>query len=420
MSSIRFTRRRVFLLTALAGVLAVSVWAVFGVTAKPATGAPAPAPTSASAARPELPRLVVHEWGTFTSFSGSNGVGLPFLPQGNDLPGFVYTSDRYNLFSKSPGPRQMAQLVSMETPVLYFYPDREMTASVSVQFPRGYMTEWYPQALYDSDAKSAAHRLTWKNFRLLPGAHVGMIRDKRDNHYYAARETDAAPLEVTVNPELETRHTEGRDFPAHQYEKFLFYRGVGSFPVPLGVRALDNGRFVVTNKHKDRIAAVFAVRVQNGTLSFRDLGGLDAGGELTVEQPRDPSSVTALGSAVARVLTAQGLFEKEAQAMVNTWSRAWFGEEGTRFLYLLPNRMTDELLPLQVEPKPAAVVRVMVGRHDILTPEREQQLDVIQRKLLALQAETATAQKALGDLRLGRFTSAAVNQANARVKSASK
>jgi hypothetical protein len=417
MSSIRFSRPALLLLTALAGVLAVSIWAVVGVTANPAPGTPAAKPLRTNAAQPELPpRLVVHEWGTFTSFSGSSGVGVPFLPEGNDLPKFVYTSDRFGLASKSPGPRYVAQLVSMETPVLYFYPDREMTASVSVQFPRGYLTEWYPQAQYQADLDSAARRLTWKNFRLLPGAHVGMIRDKRDNHYFAARETDAAPLEVAMNPALETNYHEERGYPAHQYEKFLFYRGVGSFPVPLGVRALDNGRFTVTNNHKDRIAAVFAVHIHNGTLSFRELGGLDGGAELTVEQPRDPSSVTELGSAVARVLTAQGLFEKESQAMVKTWSRAWFGEEGTRFLYLLPARMTDELLPLQVEPKPTAVVRVMVGRHDILTPEREQQLDVIQRKLQALQAETAAAQKALGDLRLGRFMSAAVNQANARMK----
>jgi hypothetical protein len=415
MSSLHVSKRSALLLAVVAGVLATSVWAAVGVTAKPAPGAPAPAPLNTT--QPESPsRFIVHEWGTFTSFSGSNGIGLPFLPQGNDLPNFVYTSDQFNLLTKSPGPRHVVSLVSMETPVLYFYTDREMTASVSVKFPKGYLTEWYPQAQFQYDKERAAHQLIWKNFRLLPGAYVSLPRDKqRDNHYYAARETDAAPLEVPVNPELETLPGGQRAFLGEQYEKFLFYRGVGSFGVPLGVQAQDNGTFVVTNKDPDRIAALFAVHIRNGQLSFRELGGLDGGADITVEQPRGDSSVTELGSAVARVLAAQGLYEKEAQAMVKTWSKAWFGEEGTRFLYLLPTRMTDELLPLQVEPKPTGLVRVMVGRHDILTPERERQLDEIQRKLLALRAETAAAEKVLGDLRLGRFTAPAVTQANSRI-----
>ena len=34
----------------------------------------------------------------------------------------------------------------METPVLYFYPDRAMNVSVRVDFPHGRITEWYPSA----------------------------------------------------------------------------------------------------------------------------------------------------------------------------------------------------------------------------------------------------------------------------------
>ncbi|HIK92924.1 MAG TPA: hypothetical protein EYG03_13225, partial [Planctomycetes bacterium] len=35
-------------------------------------------------------RLVVHEWGTFTNFSGSDGVKLEYRPLvDNDLPDFV-------------------------------------------------------------------------------------------------------------------------------------------------------------------------------------------------------------------------------------------------------------------------------------------------------------------------------------------
>jgi hypothetical protein len=35
---------------------------------------------------------------------------------------------------------------------------------------------------------------------------------------------------------------------------------------------------------------------------------------------------------MVRALVDQGLYEKEARAMVNTWQDQWFAEEGTRVL----------------------------------------------------------------------------------------
>src|SRR5262245_19542872 len=37
--------------------------------------------------------LIVHEWGTFSSFSGSDGRLLPFHPENTDLPKFVYRGE---------------------------------------------------------------------------------------------------------------------------------------------------------------------------------------------------------------------------------------------------------------------------------------------------------------------------------------
>jgi hypothetical protein len=55
--------------------------------------------------------------------------------------------------------------------------------------------------------------------------------------------------------------------------------------------------------------------------------------------------------------------------MVNTWRASWFGENGTRLLYLVPEKLTDMLLPLAVSPAPDERVRVLVGRLETLTPE---------------------------------------------------
>src|SRR4029079_5306361 len=78
--------------------------------------------------------------------------------------------------------------------------------------------------------------------------------------------------------------------------------------------------------------------------------------------------------ATVRELTSAGLYEKESLAMVNTWRTSWFGENGTRLLYLVPSKQTDKLLPLKAEPAPDEQVRVLVGRLETITPEDCQQL----------------------------------------------
>ena len=63
-------------------------------------------------ARPRrLGKLVVHEWGTFTSFAGSDGVNLEFRPLvTNDLPPFMM-----NPFSQ-PGSLPVALRSSNSSP----------------------------------------------------------------------------------------------------------------------------------------------------------------------------------------------------------------------------------------------------------------------------------------------------------------
>src|SRR4051794_2247588 len=89
-----------------------------------------------AAAGPAAPpeKLVVHEWGTFTSFAGSGGTPVGFRPDNSALPDFVYRTK--DALSKS-GLLAHAGTVSLETPVLYFYTDRETKASVKVDFPKG-------------------------------------------------------------------------------------------------------------------------------------------------------------------------------------------------------------------------------------------------------------------------------------------
>src|SRR6185503_11709039 len=175
-------------------------------------------------------RLIAHEWGTFTSIAGKDGAAVEWRPLNgpSDLPGFVYSIDgltegkglRHGLRCFKVKCNQEA-LIRMETPVLYFYADRETAISVRVEFPRGKITEWYPHArgVYMGDGVHDGF-IDWGRVTVMPDAQESFPIESSANHYYAARETDAATVRVCGEKE-------------NQHERFLFYRGVGSFNLPI-------------------------------------------------------------------------------------------------------------------------------------------------------------------------------------------
>src|SRR5437762_11580770 len=88
------------------------------------------------AARP-APSYVAHEWGTFTSVQGGDGVLLDWRPlESSHLPKFVYDWTHAGLNRQPAGklaPRKaaMVTLQRMETPVIYFYSSKEQSVDVS-------------------------------------------------------------------------------------------------------------------------------------------------------------------------------------------------------------------------------------------------------------------------------------------------
>ena len=63
-------------------------------------------------------------------------------------------------------------------------------------------------------------------------------------------------------------------------------------------------------------------------------------------------------------LVADGLFDDEAQAMLNTWNRAYFEKHGLRVFFSVPRAWTDHRMPLALS-VPADITRVMVGRIEL-------------------------------------------------------
>jgi hypothetical protein len=373
--------------------------------ATPAADAGKLAPTAPGAAKPR--GLVVHEWGTFTSFSGSDGVAVGFSPTSTDLPRFVYRQQDRNAKAAYLA---ASGTVSMETPVLYFYTEKALRAQVRVDFPRGWITEWYPYAAVPpgndgKDARAAGQGIRW-DIRLLAGETVQFPEGKKEDRYFQARATDAVPLQAEWLQQ-------GK--PALQREKFLFYRGVGAFPPPVTVRALGDGKVRITNGSGGRAGGLVLVTVRPEAFGFATLADLEAGAHATAELPKPGKSRAELAEVLVKALTAAGLYAKEARAMVKTWETAWFGEVGTRLLYLVPRKRTDELLKLSIEPKPDAVVRVLVGRHDFLTPEEETHVERQLRRAQAARDALKAAEKELQGL--GRFAPQARTMAEKRLQS---
>jgi hypothetical protein len=244
----------------------------------------------------------------------------------------------------------------METPVLYFYTDRETSVSVRVDFPKGKITEWYPQArLVHTDTNNAW--IDWGRFTVVPGAAPRLPVEQRESHYYPARETDAAPLRVC-------------GAKATEFEKFLFYRGVGNFDLPVDV-TLEGDRVLLNNRGRGAIRNVVLFENHRGKVgySMHDL----AGGDISVDRPALVQTLDSLQRDLKQTLMGEGLYEKEASAMLKTWRNSWF-EEGVRLFYILPRTLTDTVLPVSIEPKPSEVVRVLMARTEIITPEMEQMI----------------------------------------------
>ena len=331
------------------------------------------------------PDLTVHEWGTFTSIAGNNGNAVEWTPLSGVWP-LSKPLDKAGAakavkLSKPVGTSELPSFVEhigfagfkaglsgtirMETPVLYFYSPRDLTVSVSVAFSRGLITEWYPHASNVSSVEgyspASLHNLhadgtiSWNSVHLEPGQNSIFPRESGEHHYYAARETSAAPVRV--------------ESPAgDQHEKFLFYRGVSAGPVPISARVMPDGKLLVSNPGKDEIPSVILFERRGEKLGYRISNNLQS--QFTLDPPELNANIDTLYTDLEALLVAQGLYRDEAHAMVQTWRSSWF-EEGSRLFYIVSPSYVNGVLPLSINPAPTKIVRVFVGRIELVTPATE-------------------------------------------------
>jgi hypothetical protein len=308
----------------------------------------------------DLPDLTVHEWGTFTAIAGKNGQAIEWQPLPllgtTDLPEFV------EHFSTANFKLGLRGTIRMETPVMYFYSPQDVKVSVKVAFAKGIITEWYPHARHveprgvlrntDLDQMQMNGTIAWENVSISPGLVPDLLREDLESRYYTARETASSPISVT---------TPNGD----QQEKFLFYRGVSSAPLPLSAELESQGRLWVRNLGHEEIPAIILFERRGEAVGYRSVGALTD--DAVLEPPELNDSVESLCAELEGILVERGLYPDEASAMVRTWRDSWF-EEGSRLIYIVPGGFIDDILPVAIDPAPAKIVRVFVGRLEIVTP----------------------------------------------------
>ncbi len=331
--------------------------------------------------------LEVHEWGTFTVLSGSDGAHIPWYASTDDLarlPDFILPAT---------GSKTGRAKIRMETPVIYFYPEKRTKVSVDVSFAHGSVTESFPHShggkmAIDPSSGDMLIEGKWTGTLHPPTdkealSHIPAIpHSENAEPYGAAREVPDAWIFESGLREIPGLKVQPK-FP--QMEKFIFYRGIGDAYIPISA-TMHGDDATLTNSADEAVAFGTALRVRDGKavwVYIPPVAGRSTGNapsmnvsRITFPKPERPLDEveSELADAWKRALAADGLTPEEASAMVETWRETWFRESGDRILTLVPRKTIDAMLPLNITPTPAKTERVFVARIEMVSSIREQAL----------------------------------------------
>jgi len=347
------------------------------------------------------PSLVVHEWGTITTRHAADGTPegrLNRIDSSEVLPDFVHRYEppatqgdtQRSLTKTTLTPGRPDVTMRLETPLIYFYPEagaRTTPFDVAVRFRGGILNEFYPAAdgsvdvdVERVDAKMRAgllHEwdgsvldnyvvggLTWRDLALKP---MVPIRPTESHVWLAPRRVRASGV-VTA---------------AGEGERYLFYRGVAHLDAVMQtnrsaseIRLMAPARLHWLRKPSMTVSHVWLLHTRSdGLAAFRerrDLTIARAGASAELARMSlfttgeySPQSLAALRTSMKRALTDAGLFDDEAEAMLETWRESYFKKPGLRVLYVVPAEWTSYFLPLQIS-VPNRLTRVLIGRIDLL------------------------------------------------------
>ena len=365
------------------------------------------------AKKSEAKNLIAHEWGTFTTLHRPNGSQLPWyqrVPGRNfgdtnvsSLPDFV-KGGQAGIFRKV----MMKATARMETPVIYFYADEPMKVDINPVYSQGFITEFYPG--------SSEFFAPWKQIDVIPMTEPGAVKQAEnllvdpklpESHYYEARAVPEACLVRQVQPV----DKEGKQAP-DQFEKFIFYRGAGSFDSGLYPSLNAEKKLSVSYYQREfALQHAWVLKSDADALRWEKMPAMPTYDTKAKHKPPQfdlstlnshasrEASVEGLKKSMVGALIDSGLSRAEAEAMIATWDDQWYEEPGQRVFSIVPQGLIDQVLPLTISPKPQETVRVFVHRAEVLHPSALVNLEQAMEEGIS-QAESG---KIIRDAELGRF-----------------
>jgi|GEM_PF-1204352 len=376
----------------------------------------------------------VHEWGTFTTLSGSDGTNLSGLHvEEEHLPSFVYShagmepratspfeimrmpNELYQneqvfvreinkelhlvpQYSKGMNQANLKQVtVKMETPVLYFYGDQREKVNVKVGFHGGTIAQWYPQRTSGDTPNLYAPRKGQKIQEALSKLGEDRLYVTMDPIDFSKGYKGAIEWDVDMIPRAQadaaytfkSAQNATWIYPrvddaamlkvGDEYEDYLFYRGLGNFNLPAVFSVDDAETLQISNNGAHAIPFALAYEKTGETIRYKVFSNGVAGGSVATVAD-DAWTIPAshpqveIFQAMRAGLTAQGLTHDEAEGMVKTWWKSYFDKDGLRVFWVVPQPDLETVLPIELTPAPEKIVRVMVGRADVLRPRFEKQL----------------------------------------------
>lgn len=343
--------------------------------------------------------LVAHEWGSMQHHVGTSTSEFDLIGEDqSDLPSFV------KVWANQPmiGPQVIRK------PILYFYAQEKQKVNVTVRFPEGVLTQWYPDVSYFTPQRDGNVRpgnkqvapprngaLAWQQIELNPDTKTNLFAkvDKDHPWWHIARDTNATPVRV-IN-----QNRRGAQEPI-AIERFLFYRGAGSYkPMVLPTRNEPGKELSIRVPFSQiDLRGVFLVRVNDSGATIAHAPVLRAEGTMAlggpdqikpVEQAAETAKVQLIDS-----LEAAGLFPKEAAGLVKIWGDDMFTTPGERLLYLMPSNEVERVLPLEIQPAPSQTVRTLIAWVELSTPEAEKRVMDLVEKLGSNDAKVRNAAEA--------------------------
>ncbi len=309
------------------------------------------------------PDFDVHEWGAI-EYLGGLAVDLLATPPGYDLPEFLikYEKPRPNIppecgeNCKCAGgncPKDCSHMNTghcatkcsgmdcihkvVKKTVIYFHSDKETKINVNVTFQTGRPTMWFPK---QSEVSKDEKRVSWTNLTITPNKPSNPLREPKGSLWWeTARDTEGAYV-ITKEGEA---------------EKFIFYRGDMDKSDPVVKVKLEDKTISLINSSPHKYKGVLVAFDKK----LKYIPELNKSMQIDMDSGIIDTK-TAMGE-LENMIKREGLTDKESTAVTKIWAKYFFDRPGLRIIYMMSREYADNLIKLDIEPKPKSIKRAMLA-----------------------------------------------------------